>query len=277
MRILTVVLAVVWTFLVPPAAFAAGPVGVILMHGKWGSPDYNIVQLADKLNAAGFLVERPLMPWSRKRDYDADYTQAMEEIDAVAERLRKRGATQIAVGGHSFGANVALGYAATRPDVAAILALAPGHVPELFASRLTESIAKARNLVEQGRGEETANFDDINQGKTKIITPKARVYLSYFDPDGPAVMPRNAAAIKKTHALPVGNRHGRFALPTRRKLRIFQGAGPSGKPLFGRRGAARRYARRRRRQNRRMDQAGGWGIAAPTAAHTLSNCEAEMP
>ncbi|MBI5120684.1 MAG: alpha/beta hydrolase [Rhodospirillales bacterium] len=197
MRILTVVLAVVWTFLVPPAAFAAGPVGVILMHGKWGSPDYNIVQLADKLNAAGFLVERPLMPWSRKRDYDADYTQAMEEIDAVAERLRKRGATQIAVGGHSFGANVALGYAATRPDVAAILALAPGHVPELFASRLTESIAKARNLVEQGRGEETANFDDINQGKTKIITPKARVYLSYFDPDGPAVMPRNAAAIKK--------------------------------------------------------------------------------
>ena len=183
--------------LLPWAAHAVDRVGVVLMHGKWGSPDSHVVTLADKLESAGFLVERPLMPWSRKRDYDADYSQAMADIDKAADTLRRKGAGRIAVGGHSLGANAALGYAASRSDVAAVLALAPGHAPELFAARLKDSIAKARDMVAQGRGEETAGFDDINQGQGKSITPKARIYLSYFDPDGPAVMPANTAAFKQ--------------------------------------------------------------------------------
>lgn len=183
--------------LVPLAAQAAERVGVVLMHGKWGNPNNAITALSDKLESAGFLVARPEMPWSRGREYDADYAQAMDEITAALTKLRAQGATRVVVAGHSMGANAALGYAARHDDVAAVAAIAPGHSPELFAARLGASIAKAKSMVAEGKGEETAQFDDLNQGKTKAITCKARVYASYFDAQGPAVMPVNAAAFKR--------------------------------------------------------------------------------
>ena len=58
------------------------------------------------------------MPWSARRIYDATYDQAMDEIDASVEKLKKAGAKKIAVIGHSLGANAAIGYAARRKGLA---------------------------------------------------------------------------------------------------------------------------------------------------------------
>lgn len=194
MRVFLLFLALL---LSPVTAWAADSLGVVLMHGKWGSPDKFITGLARKMESAGFLVERPDMPWSRTRNYDGDYAQAMDDIDKAAAKLRQKGAARIVVAGHSFGANAALGYATLHGDLAGVVSIAPGHSPELFATKLGGSITKALDMVTQGKGEETAEFDDLNQGKTKTISCKARVYASYFAPQGPAVMPVNAAAFKQ--------------------------------------------------------------------------------
>ncbi len=50
-------------------------------------------------------------------------------------------------------------------------------------------------MVEAGKGEEAGKFVDVNQGITENSFAKARVFLSYFDPDGPAVWTNNAPKI----------------------------------------------------------------------------------
>jgi len=108
-------------------------VGVLLMHGKWGTslPRSPIGKLAEALESEGYLVAAPDMPWSRDRGYDKTYEESMSEIDEIVKELRNRGATKIVVGGHSIGANAALGYGARREGLAGILAIAPGHIPEV--------------------------------------------------------------------------------------------------------------------------------------------------
>jgi pimeloyl-ACP methyl ester carboxylesterase len=107
------------------------------------------------------------------------------------------------IGGHSFGANMALAYGARHPDVAGVLVLGPGHTPERFARNpeIAKSLDKARSLLAAGKGGTFANFTDVNQGKTREISAKPAVYISYFDPSGPAVMPRNAAMLSPNTAL----------------------------------------------------------------------------
>jgi hypothetical protein len=45
----------------------AQTIGIVLMHGKTGSPTTVINQLAIALQGAGYLVEAPEMCWSRRR------------------------------------------------------------------------------------------------------------------------------------------------------------------------------------------------------------------
>jgi dienelactone hydrolase len=172
--------------------------GVVLMHGKGGVPGGLVASIAAALQAAGAKVLMPEMPWSRSRSYDVTYEQAMAEIDKAVAQLKAQGATKIVVAGQSFGANAAIGYAARRAGLAAVVALAPGHVPERpgFAQRIAPSVAKAKQLIADGKGDVAGTFADQNQGKTFDVRATAKVYVSYFDPSGPAPMPRNAAAMK---------------------------------------------------------------------------------
>lgn len=199
--------------LVGGAAQAADTVGVVLMHGKWGGPQRNIVGLAQALEREGMVVSTPEMPWSGSREYDADQATALKEIDAAVARLKEKGATKIVVGGHSFGANTALAYGANREGLAGILALAPGHAPESpgFYRVTGEGVAKAREMVAAGKGDEKDTFPDSNQGKSRMVRMAAKVYLSYFDPNGGAVMPRNAANLKDVPLMwVVGTEDGMF-------------------------------------------------------------------
>ncbi len=186
------------------AGHAADKVGVVLMHGKGAPfPKNSLGPLIGKLEDAGFLVVAPEMPWSRSRNLAKDYEQSMAEIDKAVAELKAKGATKIVVGGHSMGANAALGYGARRDGVAGILAIAPGHVPDVpgFQRMLDSNYLLARKMVADGKGDEVTELKDFNQGRGSEISVKASDYLSWFDPDGPAVIPKNAAALKPGTAL----------------------------------------------------------------------------
>lgn len=171
--------------------------GVVLLHGKGGTPTSMIEGLSESLRKEGALVDAPELPWSARRIYDATYEQALAEIDAAVERLKAAGAMRIVVAGHSLGANAAIGYAARREGLFAVIALAPGHLPEAWALRLRtgSAVARARQMVAAGQGQVPTSFPDLAQGIPFSIRATPVVYLSMFDPEGPAVMPRNAAAM----------------------------------------------------------------------------------
>jgi pimeloyl-ACP methyl ester carboxylesterase len=198
------ILAVTVVLLLSPSAKAReSDVGIVLMHGKWGGPTAPPIQsLATDLRAKGFKVVTPVMPWGRQRMYDVDYPTALSEIELAAEDLRKKGARRIIVAGHSFGANASIAYAASGREIDGVMAIAPGHVPDLggFQSKVASSVEKARQMVAEGKGDATATFNDLNQGQTKSIRTTAITYLSFFDPVGLASMPKSAAAI--VHAVP---------------------------------------------------------------------------
>ena len=181
--------------LVPAPARASEQLGVVVLHDKNESPDKRIVETVRMLRNVGFLVDDPEMPWSRKRGFDASYQQALVEIGLAVGELRSKGATRVAIAGHGLGANAALGYAATRPDVFALILLAPSHTPELHQEAFVADLRKAREMLTSGRGAERSAFMDMRHGKDYDLSTTAEVYLSYSDPEGPAVMPRSAAAI----------------------------------------------------------------------------------
>src|SRR5262249_3824672 len=56
-------------------------------------------------------------------------------------------------------------------------------------------------MLSSGRGNSYANFEDINQGRTREVSAKPAVFLSYFSPEGGAVMPINAAKLSPHTAL----------------------------------------------------------------------------
>ena len=169
-------------------------IGVVMMHGKHGTPT-QLQQLAATVSNAGFLAEQPEMCWSAVRIYDRTYLECFADIDAAAARLKQHGATAIVVLGMSLGANAALGFGARRAGLEAIITLAPAHAPELFRRRaeIAESVAKAQAAVAAGRSNEKITFDDINLGTVFPVTTTPAIYLSFFGPESPAVMPENAA------------------------------------------------------------------------------------
>lgn len=181
--------------LAPAPACAAELLGVVVLHDKNSAPDKHISETVRLLRNVGFLVVAPEMPWSRKRRFDASYQQALVEIGLAVGELRAKGATQVAIAGHGLGANAALGYAATRANVFALIALAPSHDPERHRDMFLADLRKAREMLMSGRGRERSAFLDVNQGKDYDVSTTAEIYLSYSDPDGPAVMARSAEAI----------------------------------------------------------------------------------
>lgn len=196
LRVAGRVLTLLALFLLPVSA-GGQSIGVVLMHGKWGSPQGPLQPVESALRGAGYKVIAREMAWSERRAYDQSLDETMADIDRQIAELKAAGAARIVVGGQSFGANMALAYGARHPDVVGVMALAPGHLPERFVRnpKVGESLLKARTLIAEGKAQQFANFEDINQGRTRQVSAKPAVYLSYFDPDGEAVMPRNAPSL----------------------------------------------------------------------------------
>ena len=185
--------------LFPVYALAAdATIGVVVMHGKWGSPERIVNVFADALQKQGYLVANPEMPWSRRRAYDKGVEGADAEIDAEIAKLHNRGAKQIFLAGHSLGAAYALHYAASTA-LSGIIAIAPGHRPEgkVYLDMLAGAVKTARELVASQKGDELVSFTDLNSGnRRESFKAVATAFLSYFDPAGPMNMTRNVALVK---------------------------------------------------------------------------------
>ncbi len=194
-------LSLLWLIATPVHAAGLQGTGVVFLHGKgvWAGAFDGGIPAA--LEAEGAVATSPNMPWSLWRIYGATYEEAMQEIDGAVAGLKAKGATRIIIIGHSLGANAAIGYVARRHEVAAVVALSPGHLPETaeMRARTGEAITRARALVAVGDKSRHAWPDRI-QGIPTFATASPAVYLSMFDPDGPAVIPKNAAAL---HGVPL--------------------------------------------------------------------------
>ena len=173
-------------------------IGVVLIHGKWGNPSGTTLQLARKLGQEGFLVSSPEMPWSGFRLYDNGIDDAMAEIDSAVKALRDKGAKKIFIAGHSLGAAAVVRYG-TRSTADGFIVLAPGHFPEgiNFQNQLARSLKQAQAMVQEGKGDDKAWFDDVNTGsRVKFVRITARIYLDYFHPEGPMNFHKNTAALQ---------------------------------------------------------------------------------
>ena len=175
---------------------AQSRIGVVLVHGKQGSPQ-NLQNLADALAAAGYAVERPEMCWSGRRIYDLPYLECLRDIDTAAERLRAAGAASLVVAGMSLGGNAALAYGARRDGLLGVIALAPAPAMEFVSRRpdIGESVAKARQMMTQGLSELRAVFKDVNVGNAFDVATTPKIYLTFLAPESPGVMPDNAAKL----------------------------------------------------------------------------------
>ncbi len=181
---------------------ARAPVGVVLMHGKGGQPAGNIASLAQSLEAAGVKVVAPVMAWSGSRGqpshYDKTYEVALRDIDGAVATLRGRGATKIVIAGQSLGANAALAYVARKPaGIAGLIMLAPGHTPERMRMPEVQSAqAQARQMIAAGQGQQRATFPDANVGQRFTVSGTYAGWYSYYNPEGVANMPDNAARLR---------------------------------------------------------------------------------
>ena len=197
--LLPVAVCVALAFCAPSRA--AEKIGIVFMHGELGAPGRVIVGLSDALERAGYLVSRPDMCWSARRSYEAPFTDCLSTVDSAIIRLTNLGATAIVVGGFGLGGNAAIAYGAHHPGLLGVIAVTPSHDAEKVATRpdITDSIARAHDLVAAGKGDDQADLADVNIGpsgpySTEIATTPA-IYLSFFGADSAARISDNVAKL----------------------------------------------------------------------------------
>lgn len=186
--LIALTISVVGIFLPPTAIAETGPIkiGIVLMHGKGGAPTKYVSDLASSLEGRGFLIENLEMPWSGRRNYDANVSTAEREVESALSSLRDKGAKKLFVAGHSQGGLFAL-YFGGKHIVDGVILIAPGGNvgSPTFQEKLGESVALARKLVAEGRPDDMTRLADYegSQGIYPITTAPA-IYLSWFDPEG---------------------------------------------------------------------------------------------
>lgn len=188
-----------------PASAEPAPssIGIVVMHGKGGMPGGLVAELATSLEAKGYRVANLEMPWSKKRQYDADVSAAEKQVLAAIEGLRAKGATHVFVAGHSQGGVFALHFGG-QPAANGIVAIAPGGnvANQLFREKLGATVAEARRRVADGKGDERTQLYDFEGSKGMIpVTTTATIYLTWFDPDG--AMNQTLAVKKLSPKVPV--------------------------------------------------------------------------
>ncbi len=180
--------------------------GVVMLHGRQGgasadappgSGDYYLQPERKKIEATGFRVVEPNMPWSMTRAYDRSYQESMDEIALAVVTLKKTGVRRVVIDGFSMGGNAALGYAALRGGVDAVMVVSPGLVPENpeYEKELATIVGNMRQAIAAGQGDKIDMYKDLAVWTGVVITTPVRL-LSYYDPDGDEIMSKNAAKMK---------------------------------------------------------------------------------
>jgi pimeloyl-ACP methyl ester carboxylesterase len=183
-------LALVLAGIMLPLAGWAGAdavkIGIVVMHGKGGSPTKFVADLASSLEGKGYLVANLEMPWSGKRDYDVSVSAAEQEVEAALNGLREKGAKKLFVAGHSQGGLFALHFG-NKHMIDGIIAIAPGGnvSSQIFRDKLGDSVALARKLIAEGKGDVKTSLADFeNRRSTYTVVSPPAAYLTWFDPEG---------------------------------------------------------------------------------------------
>ncbi len=179
----------------PAAAFQR--VGLVLLHGKTGSPA-QFAGMAAMLNETGYGVETPEMCWSARRIYDKPLDKCFTDIDAAIARLKSDGFDSIVVGGHSLGGLVALAYGTSHDGLAGIVALAPDGEPGDFNrhANVAASVKRAAAMMQAGHGDDTVTFTDRVLGRDFAATATPRAFLSFLGSQSPLVPSRLLADLR---------------------------------------------------------------------------------
>jgi len=141
------------------------------------------------------------MCWSARRSYEASFGECLSTVDDSIIRLKNLGATAIVVGGFGLGGNAAIAYGAQHSGLLGIIAVAPGHDAAKVAARpdIADSIARARDLVAAGKGDDEGDFADVNIGPSGLypaeIATTPAIYLSFFGSDSGASIAANVAKV----------------------------------------------------------------------------------
>src|SRR5574341_207540 len=179
-----------------PATAQGDPIGIVIMHGKGGRPTGYVANLAQTLEGKGYLVANLEMPWSGSRNYDVTVERGEQEIEAAVTGLRAKGAKKVFVAGHSQGGAFAL-HMAGKQGIDGVIAMAPGGDVgnRVFREELGQSVARARRLVAEGKGNEPTRLEDYEgaRGTYPVVCAPA-VYLTWFEPEGAMNMRRAARA-----------------------------------------------------------------------------------
>jgi len=205
-QLMSILATVIVSLILPlpvTAETSAIKIGIVLMHGKGGSPTKHVSDLATALERKGILVANLEMPWSGKRNYDVNVNVAEREVESALTVLRNKGAQKLFVAGHSQGGLFAL-YFGGKHVVDGIIAITPaGNVANAtYREKLGASVELARKLIAEGKGEEKVMLSDYegSKGTYSIYTTPA-AYLSWFDPDG--AMNQMAAIRNMNPTIPV--------------------------------------------------------------------------
>ena len=190
-------------FASPVSAQNAPVIGIVVMHGKGGSPGGLVKAMSDGLQTKGLRVSSLEMPWSGQRKYDSDVAAAEQQVLAAIKALRDGGAQKLFVAGHSQGAVFGLHFASRHPLDGLIIIAPGGNVGTTFyQQQIGASVSRARRMVADGKGNERADFDEFEGGRGNwTVNTTAATYLSWFEPEGAMNQMKSSAALPKT--LPV--------------------------------------------------------------------------
>jgi pimeloyl-ACP methyl ester carboxylesterase len=100
--------------------------------------------------------------------------------------MRANGARKVFVAGHSQGGLFAVYYGGLH-QVDGLIPIAPGGQVDAgsFVNALGQHVATARQMVDEGRGEEKAAFGDYEGSRgTSAVTTTAAIYFAWFNPNG---------------------------------------------------------------------------------------------
>jgi pimeloyl-ACP methyl ester carboxylesterase len=157
--------------------------GIVLLHGI-GADGASLAPLAEHLRAPGWLVATPDMPWSKAGAFSEPVGVAEGLVRDALARLRRDGAQRLVLAGFSIGGFFAARMAGQVP-VDALVAIAPNGGSDM--KKLDDQLAKARDLVAQGKGQERTTLMDADvasPARWPLEGTRPAAYLDWYDPQG---------------------------------------------------------------------------------------------
>jgi pimeloyl-ACP methyl ester carboxylesterase len=179
----TGILAALFGRPIPSQAQPKQRLGIVLLHGI-GATGAAMEPLAARWRAQGWTVSTPDLPYGGNAAFSRPVAEAERIVREQLHRLRREGAQKVVLAGFSIGGFFAA-HMAGREPVDALVAIAPNGGADM--KQLQDEVARARQLVAQGRGDQpTTMKDGAVVGDDRYDLPGAvpSAWLTWFDPAG---------------------------------------------------------------------------------------------